>query len=107
MYAKVKRKQLTVFDEQGRRSMVTCVSNLTRLSSAFTSQCTSEARSRERPLFTSLTEARQRAAGTLADVATLAAAHDLDLEYTAAIMAGAAQCNKLAEVLFLPNEGCP
>jgi hypothetical protein len=49
----------------------------------------------------------QRAAGKHADVATLATAHQTGMKCTAAIMTGAARCNKLAEVQYLHNQGCP
>jgi hypothetical protein len=49
----------------------------------------------------------QRAAGKHADIATLALAHKLGVQYTAAAMAGAAQRKKLAEVQYLHSQGCP
>jgi hypothetical protein len=50
--------------------------------------------------------AYERAAGKHADIAVFATAHELGMKYTAATMAGAAQCNKLAEVQFLHTQGC-
>jgi hypothetical protein len=49
----------------------------------------------------------QRAAGKHADVAALAAAHELGMAFTAFLMAVAAHCNKLAEVQYLHSQGCP
>jgi hypothetical protein len=51
--------------------------------------------------------AYHRAAAKHADVATLAAAHKLGLQYTIMTMSGAARCNKLAEVQYLHSQGCP
>jgi hypothetical protein len=47
------------------------------------------------------------AAGEHANIATLVAAHALGMQYTATIMAGAMQSNKLDVVHYLHDQGCP
>jgi hypothetical protein len=47
------------------------------------------------------------AAGSYADIATLATAHELGMPYTADTMIGAGKCNKLAEIQYMHSEGCP
>jgi hypothetical protein len=47
------------------------------------------------------------AAGYHAGIASLAMMRKLGIKYIAATMAGAARCNKLAEVQFLHSQGCP
>jgi hypothetical protein len=49
----------------------------------------------------------ERAAGMHADIATLAAAHELGMSYSEASVEGAARRNKLAVVQFLCAQGCP
>jgi hypothetical protein len=49
----------------------------------------------------------QTAAGKYATITALVAAHDLGMQYTAAVMKGCARCNKLAVMQFLRAEGCP
>jgi hypothetical protein len=51
--------------------------------------------------------AHHRAAGRHANVASLAAANALGMAYSNFIMAGAARCNKLAELQYLHKQGCP
>jgi hypothetical protein len=46
----------------------------------------------------------RRAAGTHADIATLATAREMGMQFTATTMAGAAYCNKLA---VSDSQGCP
>jgi hypothetical protein len=97
--------QQLVHDQQGR--LVPCVLQMTKYSSAFASPSRVKLAHASGLDCTALTETQQRAAGKYGDIATLAAAHNLGMEYTAAIVAGAAQCNKLAEVQFLYSQGCP
>jgi hypothetical protein len=52
-------------------------------------------------------EAYECAAGKHADIAALAKAHEVGMAYTDSTMAGAAQCNKIAEVQYLHSQGCP
>jgi hypothetical protein len=49
----------------------------------------------------------QIAAGCFADIATLATAHQLGMQYTDTTMIAAAQFNKVNEVQFLHRQGCP
>jgi hypothetical protein len=51
-------------------------------------------------------KAYQRAAGKHADAATLAAAHELGMEYTDVTMTSAARYNRLAELQYLHRQGC-
>jgi hypothetical protein len=102
LYASLE-KQLTVNDEYGQRT-VTCSSQRTLHSSVFASpsrvqlahNCGIRCRS----------AAYHRAAGKHANIATLATAHEVGMEYTAATMAAAAHSNKLADVQHLHTEGC-
>jgi hypothetical protein len=68
---------------------------------------TSPARVRHNSGLDCASEAYQLAAGKHADIATLAAAHELGMKYTNITMAGASNCNKLAEVQYLHSQGCP
>jgi hypothetical protein len=105
MYAAVNSQQLTVFDERSRDRIITRVPQMTLYSAVFASparvklahdvglDCTSKA--------------CQRTAGKHADVATLAAAYEVGMDYTATTMAAAFHCNRLAVVQFLHGQGCP
>jgi hypothetical protein len=49
----------------------------------------------------------EHAAGRHADVATLATAHELGMQYSEETMRGAAQCNMLPVIQYLHAQGCP
>jgi hypothetical protein len=106
MYASVGRQQLRGFDEDGCKDFFTCVPEMTLFSSAFASPSRVQLAHANGLDCTLLTETQQCAVGKHASIATLAAAHDLGMEYTAAIMARAAKCKKLAEVQYLHSHGC-
>jgi hypothetical protein len=82
-----------------------CISPTTLISSAFTSL--SRVKLAHNNWLDCSSEAYQHAAGRHADVAILATAHSLGMQYTDTVMAGAAQSNKLAELQFLRGQGCP
>jgi hypothetical protein len=104
-YIAVKSQQLTVCDESGFPYIETCDPQMTLYSSVLASPARVQL-AHEAGLDCN-TRAYQRSAGKHADTATLAAAHDLGMEYTSSTMAGAAQRNKLAEVQYLHNQDCP
>jgi hypothetical protein len=106
LYAALESQQLRVYDEDSRQSkIITCVPQMTLFSSVFSSP--SRVQHAHESGIDCASTAYQRAAGEHADIATLAAAHELGMKYTAATMAGAASCNKLAEVQYLHSQGCP
>jgi hypothetical protein len=104
-YATLQHQQLNIRDQHDQEKIITRASQTTLFSSAFATpsrvqlahECGLECAS----------DKCQRAAGRHADVATLATAHKLGMQFTAATMAGAAQSNKLAEVQYLHSRGCP
>jgi Ankyrin repeats (many copies) len=105
MYSTLYRQQLTLFEEYSHRSVsIPCVPEMTLCSSVLTSP--SRVIHAHESGLDGTSQAYQRAAGKHADSATLVAAHELGMQYTATIMAGTAQCNKLAEVQYLRNQGC-
>jgi hypothetical protein len=107
-YSALEQQQLTAYDEKrsGKtENTITCVSQMTLYSSVFASL--SRVRLAHESGLDYTSEAYQLAAGRHADVATLAVAQDLGMQYTAKTMSGAAQCNKLAEVQYLHSQGCP
>jgi hypothetical protein len=101
----LKCRKLAVRDEKHRRHMLTCASQMTLYSSVFTSP--SRVQHAHYNGLNCTSEAYQLAAGRHADVATLATAHELGMEFTETLMACAAHCNKLAEVQYLHSHGCP
>eukprot|EP00953_Heterococcus_sp_UTEX-ZZ885_P027614 14795-Heterococcus_DN1.PRE.2 len=99
-------QQLAVSVEDSyEKTIISCASKKTLYSSAFASP------SRVKFAYESGLDwavlACQRAGGRCSDVATLARAHSLGMQYTSATMSGAAQCNKLAKVQYLHEQGCP
>jgi hypothetical protein len=104
VHATLDSVQLTVYDEHRREITITCDTQVTLYSSVFTSPSRVELAYDHGLDCTS--EAYLRAAGKYADVATIATAHDLGMPFTATTMAGAAHCNKLAEVQYLHSQGC-
>jgi hypothetical protein len=105
LYAALQSQQLRVYDKSRKSKIVTCVPQMTLFSSVFASP--SRVKHAYQNGLSYRTTAYHRAAGKHADIATLAAAHELGMNYTAATMAGAASCNKLAEVQYLHSQGCP
>jgi hypothetical protein len=106
IHATLGSQQLTVLDKHGLKSItIICGPNMTLFSTAFASPSRVKL-ARESGLDLN-SKAFQGAAGKYADVAALAIAHKLGMKYTAATMAGAAQCNKLAEVQYLHRQRCP
>jgi hypothetical protein len=101
VYSTLKSQQLTA----ARRSRKRRISQTTWFSSVFASPSRVEFALESGLGCTA--KAYQRTAGRFADIAALATAHKLGMEYTATTMTVAAQCNKLAEVQYLHNQGCP
>jgi hypothetical protein len=96
---------VALVNKQWQHAYATLEKQATLYSSAFASPSTLELAHKAGLTWSS--KACQRAAGKHADVATLAAAHMLGLMNTGTLMNSAAQCNKLAEVQYLYNQGCP
>jgi hypothetical protein len=106
IYGKLQSQPLAIYDEYDRPvSIITCVPQMTLYSSVFTSP--SRVQLAHESGLDCTSEAYQRAAGTYADISTLAAARKLGMECTAAIMAAAAKRDELAVVQYLHSEGCP
>jgi hypothetical protein len=104
VYTAFASPRLTVRDKRGWRRSISCASAMTLFSCAFASP--SRVKLALESGFDCTSVACKYAAGKLADVATLAAAHGLGMLFIAATMAGAAECNKLAEVQYLHSQGC-
>jgi Ankyrin repeats (3 copies) len=106
-YAELYIRRVTEHDELNCKRIVTCrcVSKRTQFSSVFASP--SRAQLALESGLDSTSKACQRAAGEHADIATLATAHSLGMQFTASTLAGAAQYNKLAAVQYLHSPGCP
>jgi hypothetical protein len=104
LYARLEPQKLTVQEGASKRT-IACFPQMTRYSTVFTSPARVQL-AHESGLDCNAV-AYQRAAGQYADIASLAAAHELGMHYTAPVMAGAAQCNKLAEVQYLRSRSCP
>jgi hypothetical protein len=105
VYKTLPHQQLTVCDEYGYESVVLCDPEMTLFSSVFASP--SRVELAQKSGLGCNSEPYQCAAGKHADIATLAAAHEAGMEYTEAVIAAAALCNKLAEVQYLHTEDCP
>jgi hypothetical protein len=105
VYITLENQQLTVYDEVKCKRNITCTPQMTLFSSVFASSA------RVKLAYESgldcNSRAYWRAAGMHADIAALTTAHRLGMQYTEPTMTGAAQCNKLAEVRFLHEQGCP
>jgi hypothetical protein len=99
-------QQLVVsVDDSYEKTIISCASKKTLYSSAFASTSRVEFAYESGLDWAAL--ACQLAAGRRSDVATIARAHSLGMQYTSAVMSGAAHCNKLAEVQYLHEQGCP
>jgi hypothetical protein len=105
VYATVESKKLAYCDDSCNWRIITCVPQMTHYSSVFTSPSRVELSHKSGLDCTSA--AYHHAAGMCADVASLATAHAMGMEYSKTVMDGAVQCNKLAEVQFLRSQGCP
>jgi Ankyrin repeats (3 copies) len=105
LYATLKSQQLAVYDEFSSENIsITCVSEMTLYSCLFKSP--SRVKLAHESGLDNMSTAYLQAAGRHADVATLAAAHELGMQFTAVTMAAAALCNKVAEVQYLHSQGC-
>jgi hypothetical protein len=105
MYATLEGQQLTVREKFERKRIITCIPQVTLYRSVFTSP--SRVKLAHESGLDCTSEAYQRAAGKHADIAILARAHELGMQYTATTIYSAAECNKLAEVQYLHWQGCP
>jgi hypothetical protein len=106
MYARVESKHKIGYSAKSRRwKAVVCVPQMTLYSSVFASP--SRVNGANESGLGCTSDAYQLAAGKYADIATLEAACELGMEYTALTVAGAAERNKLAEVQYLRSQGCP
>jgi hypothetical protein len=105
IYATLGSQQLTVAIEWWSESSINCGPQMTLFSSMFASP--SRVNFAHDSGLDCTSEAYQHAAGKHADIATLAAAHSLGMQYTSTTMAAAVRCNKLAEVHYLYSKGCP
>jgi hypothetical protein len=105
IYFTLEGQLMTLRNESGSKSKITCVPQMTLYSSVFTSP------SRVKLARESGLDCTSRpfafAAGKHADVLALATAHEVGMQYTATTKYGAARCNKLAEVQHLRSQGCP
>jgi hypothetical protein len=104
LYATLPDQQLTVYNESDTKHAITCAPNMTLFSSVLATP--SRVKLAHKSGVSCISRAYWRAAGLHADTATLRAAHQLGMNYTKTTMAGAAECNKLAEVQFLYGQGC-
>eukprot|EP00953_Heterococcus_sp_UTEX-ZZ885_P020600 11517-Heterococcus_DN1.PRE.2 len=106
IYAALPSRQLKVYNvfNQEIKSII-CAPQMTLYSSVFSSP--SRVMLAHKSGLDCTSVPYQRAAGKYAGILTLAAAHDLGMQYTATTMAFAAQCNNLAAVQQLHSEGCP
>jgi hypothetical protein len=106
LYAKVESQQLAVYDEVNiENKIITCVPQMTLYSAVFASS--SRVQLAHESGLDCTSEAYHFAAGRHADIAALATAHKLGMDYTEEIVIGAAKGNKLAEVQYLHRQGCP
>jgi hypothetical protein len=104
LYFKLKSMQRASYAVE-RGSVETCITGkMTLHSSVFTSP--SRVSFAQECGLASTTKDYQRAAGKHADVATLAAAHELGMEYKDITLTSAARYNKLAELQYLHSQGC-
>jgi hypothetical protein len=105
MYATLDSQQLTINAGYRCASIITCDHQMTLFSSIFASP--SRVKLAHKSGLDCTSGAYQRAAGKHANTATLATAHELGMQCTADTMIVAAQSNKLAEVQYLHDQGCP
>jgi hypothetical protein len=95
-YAKLLAQRLSVKYGHGRNNIVKCKPHMTLYSSAMASPARVKLASESGLNFTSAE--CQSAAGRYADLATLATARTLGMQFSVGTMGAAASCNKLAEV---------
>eukprot|EP00953_Heterococcus_sp_UTEX-ZZ885_P007680 4633-Heterococcus_DN1.PRE.4 len=107
VYATVESQQLTIepLTNNSSSNVLMCVPQMTLYSSVFASPSRVKLAQQSR-LDCSLWYYRH-AAGKYADAATLAAAHELGMEYTEMTMAAASLHNNLAAVQHLHSQNCP
>jgi hypothetical protein len=105
IYSSLTAQQQAVCDDYGGNSTILCTPQMTLFSSVFAAP--SRVQLAHEIGVDCRTRAYKRAAGKHADITTLVAAHSLGMDYTAAVIAGAAQCNKLATVQYLHGQSCP
>jgi hypothetical protein len=105
LYATQERQQLSVIDWENDYIIEVCASEVTLFSSVFASP--SRVKLAHENGFDYDSAECHRSASKHADVATLAMAHVLGMQFTSSIMLGAAERNKLAEVQYLCAQGCP
>jgi Ankyrin repeats (3 copies) len=105
VYYALGSQQLPACLSTGRKIIFTCVPQMMLFSSVFTSP--SRVQLAHKSGLKCASRAYELAAGKHADVATLAAAHELGMQYTDMTMCGAAESNKIAEVQFLHSQGQP
>jgi hypothetical protein len=104
MYCKLERQLLTVYNERRKATLIRPGPQTTMFSSVMAAPSRVEL-AHESGLDCTST-AYQHAAGRHADIVSLTTAHNMGMKYTAATMAGAALCNKLAVVQYLHSQGC-
>jgi hypothetical protein len=105
MYAALGSQQLTVLSEYSRERVITCNPETTLCSSVFASP--SRVKLAHESELDCTSEVYQCAAGRYADTAVLATVHKLGVKYTSTMIVVAARCNKLVEVQYLHEHGCP
>jgi hypothetical protein len=105
LYAQLPSVTIKACSASGRRRTITCQPHMTPYSSVFASPARVKLAREAGVKFTA--EKFKHAAGAYADVAALAAAHELGMKYSTATLLAAARCNKLAVLQFLHAEGCP
>jgi hypothetical protein len=101
VYMRVAGKEIQMI---GLHTRMSCVPQTTMFSSVFESP--SRVRLAHAHELACTTTRYERAAGMYADVYALGAAHELGMQYTRAVMLGAARCNELVVVQFLRAHGC-
>jgi hypothetical protein len=101
VYMKVAGKEIQMI---GLHTRMTCIPQTTVFSSVFESPY--RVRLAHAHELACTTTRYERATGMHADVYALGAAHELGMQYTRAVMLGAARCNELAVVQFLRAHGC-
>jgi hypothetical protein len=110
VYSTVESHDVTVTKRSrkgSRQKRLTCVRQMTLYSSVFASPPRLKLAHESGLGCSSRAFKFQLAAGRHAGIATLASAHELGMQYSARVLAGAALCNKLAEVQYLHERGCP
>jgi hypothetical protein len=105
VYDTVASQQLAVHDEYNLENVIiSCAPQMTLYSSVFASPSRVQLAHEIGLDCTSMTY--ELAAGKHADIATLAFAHKLGMQYTAETMVGAVKSNKLLVAQYLHSQGC-